>query len=107
MSEHEDTRDRWGSLQAKLVWGKAPDGTLAHISTVQRGRACNCSCPACDGQLVARTKADHMVPHFAHSGERLAAEDLKPRCTFLPKRCFAPIRGCSCRSVRHSTAAAS
>jgi len=88
MSEHEDTRDRWGSRQAKLVWGKAPDGTLAHISTVQRGRACNCSCPSCDGHLVARTKADHMVPHFAHSGGEACGGGPETALHLLAKEVF-------------------
>lgn len=88
MSEHEDTRDRWGNRQAKLVWGKALDGTLAHISTVQRGRACNCSCPACDGQLVARTKADRMVPHFAHGGGEACGGGPETALHLLAKEVF-------------------
>ncbi len=88
MPEHEDTRNRWGSGQAKLVWGKAPDGTLVHIGTVLRGRACNCSCPACDGQLVARTKADHMVPHFAHSGGEACGGGPETALHLLAKEAF-------------------
>ncbi|MCB1469863.1 MAG: hypothetical protein KDK08_22565 [Rhizobiaceae bacterium] len=70
MEGHHEARKTYGSDRAQLVYGLRPDGTLAHISKVQRGLACGCVCPACIGQLVARTKNDHQVPHFAHaSGE--------------------------------------
>ncbi|ESZ01866.1 competence protein CoiA family protein [Mesorhizobium sp. LNHC209A00] len=69
MAERE-SKESYGSDRAQLVYGRSTDGNLLHISEVQRGLACGCICPACDGQLVARTKADHKVPHFAHySGE--------------------------------------
>lgn len=66
--DHREARKSFGSDSAQLVYGKRADGTLAHISEVARGLACLCICPACDGQLVARTKADFRVPHFAHNG---------------------------------------
>lgn len=70
MEDHKEARKAYGSDRAQLVYGLRPDGTLAHITEVQRGLACGCVCPACNGQLVARTKDDHQVPHFAHnSGE--------------------------------------
>ncbi|WP_143748494.1 competence protein CoiA family protein [Mesorhizobium carmichaelinearum] len=65
---HNEVRKLFGSDRAQLVYGKRPDGTLAHISEVVRGLSCGCVCPACDGQLVARLKEDHRVPHFAHHG---------------------------------------
>ncbi|TIQ19889.1 MAG: hypothetical protein E5X61_27130, partial [Mesorhizobium sp.] len=66
--DHGEARKSFGSDSAQLVYGKRTDGTLAHISDVVRGLACQCICPACEGQLVARTKADFRVPHFAHNG---------------------------------------
>lgn len=67
MKDHREARKAYGSDRAQLVYGLRPDGTLVHITEVQRGLACGCICPACDGQLVARKKDDHHVPHFAHS----------------------------------------
>lgn len=67
MKDHREARKAYGSDRAQLVYGLRPDGTLVHITEVQRGLACGCICPACDGQLVARKKDDHQVPHFAHS----------------------------------------
>ncbi len=64
--DHELAQKSYGTDRARLVYGKRPDGTLAHIGEVARGLACGCVCPACDGQLVARLKEDHRVPHFAH-----------------------------------------
>lgn len=66
MDDHEEARKPYGSDRAQLVYGRRPDGTLAHISEVQRGLACGCVCPACQGNLVARLKDEHQVPHFAH-----------------------------------------
>jgi hypothetical protein len=50
-----------------IVFGERPDGSMAHISETPSGLECNCVCPACRRQLVARkgTKNDH---HFAHHG---------------------------------------
>lgn len=66
--DHEQTQKSYGTDRARLVYGKRPDGTLVYIGEVPRGLACGCVCPACDGQLVARLKDDHQVPHFAHHG---------------------------------------
>ncbi|WP_189644416.1 competence protein CoiA family protein [Mesorhizobium sp. M9A.F.Ca.ET.002.03.1.2] len=65
MNDHQEARKSYGSDRAQLVYGLRPDGTLAHISEVQRGIACGCNCPACGGRLVAR-KGDENVPHFGH-----------------------------------------
>nr|WP_320233853.1 competence protein CoiA family protein [Mesorhizobium sp. MSK_1335] len=65
MDDHQEARKSYGSDRAQLVYGLRPDGTLAHISEVQRGIACGCNCPACGGRLVAR-KGDENVPHFGH-----------------------------------------
>ncbi len=65
MDGHQEARKSYGSDRAQLVYGLRPDGTLAHISEVQRGIACDCNCPACGGRLVAR-KGDEKVPHFGH-----------------------------------------
>jgi hypothetical protein len=67
MEDHKETRKEYGTDRAQLVYGQRPDGSLVHITEVQRGLACGCICPACNSQLVARTKADHQVPHFAHN----------------------------------------
>ncbi len=41
------------------------EGKLVSIEQVERGRDCNCICPSCKSQLVAR-KGDVRIPHFAH-----------------------------------------
>lgn len=70
MDNHDEAKKTYGSDRAQLVYGQRVDGTLAHISEVQRGLACGCACPACRGKLVARLKDEHQIPHFAHhSGE--------------------------------------
>ncbi len=56
-------------MAAKIVYGKSKEtGELVHISTVERGLSCNCVCPACGEDLVAR-KGTKMRHHFAHRGD--------------------------------------
>lgn len=43
-------------------------GNLVSIYDVPRGLACECICPSCRRQMVARTKDDIRVAHFAHYG---------------------------------------
>lgn len=41
---------------------------IADLSPEQRGKSCNCVCPECNADFLARM-GDIRVPHFAHSGE--------------------------------------
>ena len=41
------------------------DDKLVHIDDVEKGLACNCRCPHCKGQLIAK-KGSNNVKHFAH-----------------------------------------
>ncbi len=43
-------------------------GNLVSIYDVARGLACECICPSCRRPMVARTKDDIRVAHFAHYG---------------------------------------
>lgn len=45
-----------------------------YIHEVQRGLLCNCKCPICGQDLVAKTKGEKRVPHFAHNN---GAEECK------------------------------
>jgi hypothetical protein len=42
-------------------------GVMVHISEVDRGLDCDCTCPECGAQLIAR-KGEVREPHFAHHG---------------------------------------
>lgn len=56
-------------MAAKIVYGKSKEtGELVHISSVERGLKCNCVCPACGEDLIAR-KGTKMRHHFAHKGD--------------------------------------
>ncbi len=59
--------------QESLVLGQRPDGSIAHISEVPRGTACECTCPGCGAPLVAR-KGEVQHHHFGHQG----TEDGRP-----------------------------
>lgn len=48
----------------KLEYGLL-DGKLVHINEVEKGLVCNCLCPHCKSQLVAK-KGEHNKQHFAH-----------------------------------------
>ena len=41
------------------------DGKVIHISAVESGLSCGCTCPACGESLVAK-KGQKMMHHFAH-----------------------------------------
>ncbi|WP_458439199.1 competence protein CoiA family protein, partial [Methylorubrum extorquens] len=68
-----------GAVQADtregLLFGERIDGSLAHVSEVPSGLACDCRCPNCGTPLVAR-KGEQLVHHFGHhgaAGERACA----------------------------------
>lgn len=48
----------------ELKYGLQGD-KLIHINDVEKGKACNCVCPNCKTELIAR-KGDKRVKHFAH-----------------------------------------
>lgn len=41
------------------------NGKEFHISEVESGLRCNCTCPACGERLIAK-KGENITPHFAH-----------------------------------------
>nr|WP_281433521.1 competence protein CoiA family protein [Microvirga splendida] len=59
--------------QPSLVFGQRPDGSIAHISEVPRGKECGCVCPGCGSPLVAR-QGQVLDHHFGH----LATSDGRP-----------------------------
>jgi hypothetical protein len=63
----------WHDGQESLVLGQRSDGSIAHISEVPRGTACECICPGCGAPLVAR-KGEVQHHHFGHHG----ADDGRP-----------------------------
>ena len=52
----------------KLAYG-IREGHIVHISEIgpdEKGEKCNCTCPVCNGILVAKLKDDRRQRHFAH-----------------------------------------
>ncbi len=58
--------DRAGRHVSLMRWGVAANGEPAHISEVRNGLKCACTCPVCDGSLVAR-QGRIKEHHFAHA----------------------------------------
>ncbi len=48
-----------------IPFGVGSDGHPKDVDEVQRGLACNCTCPACASKLVAR-QGEVRIHHFAH-----------------------------------------
>lgn len=52
--------------ELKLTYGKDSNGRLVHVNDVPSGLACDCTCPECGAQLIAR-KGKRNQHHFAHA----------------------------------------
>lgn len=52
-------------MDLKLIYG-LKDDKLVHISEVESGLKCNCVCPSCKTELIAR-KGSKIKHHFAHN----------------------------------------
>ncbi|NUU44520.1 hypothetical protein [Tardiphaga robiniae] len=63
MTRHAPRKFSDGS--AELVYAIDAAGKIRHISEVERGYACDCTCPACGAMLNARKGPDN-VHHFGH-----------------------------------------
>src|SRR3546814_18564190 len=68
----------------RLAYCQRPDGTIAHISEVVSGLACQCICPGCGADLVAR-KGDHKEHHFGHRSTAECAHALESALHKLAK----------------------
>jgi hypothetical protein len=53
------------TANAKIAYA-SKDGKLVHVSSVERGLKCGCTCPSCGAQVIAR-KGSKKVHHFAHT----------------------------------------
>jgi hypothetical protein len=51
--------------QLKIPFGVTSDGRMVSVQEVSRGRACECVCPECGCELVAK-KGDVIAHHFSH-----------------------------------------
>lgn len=61
----------FSGLSDELVYGLGADGTILHISQVDRGLQCGCRCPACEQVLMAK-KGPVQLHHFAHHNANAA-----------------------------------
>ncbi len=50
-----------------LTYALDADGKLIHVDSVSTGLACNCYCPHCKSELVAKNGGNRKVHHFAHA----------------------------------------
>ncbi len=62
-----DEHAKFRGFRSELAFGQRPDG-IVHISEVPSGLACDCTCPGCGDQLIAR-KGPKTIHHFAHHGK--------------------------------------
>ena len=56
-------------MSVKLVYGIDLYSKILHVDEVARGKDCNCVCPECGTELIAR-KGEKNQNHFAHSNGR-------------------------------------
>lgn len=55
--------------EPKLTYALNEFGKMVCIDSVDRGLACNCSCPKCNERLIARLGKGSRQPHFSHQKE--------------------------------------
>jgi hypothetical protein len=53
-------------VESGLIFAQDKDGNLVGVDDVPNGLACECSCPFCDGPLIARNNSQKVTSHFAH-----------------------------------------
>lgn len=63
----------------KLTWAVGANGEMTHISEAKNGLDCKCTCPVCDGALIAK-QGEVREHHFAH-----ASEDIGEECRHAPE----------------------
>ena len=49
-----------------LIYAIDSQNNFVHVDNVAKGLACNCYCPACKEQLVAKNRGTQRIHHFAH-----------------------------------------
>ena len=53
-------------MAAFLTYANDTNGKLVHVSKVEKGYKCNCTCPECKSKLMAK-KGNYREHHFAHA----------------------------------------
>lgn len=53
-------------LKQELKYGIDPNGQLVHVDSVARGHNCQCICPNCKAELIAK-QGTKKIWHFAHA----------------------------------------
>ena len=77
-----------GRHGAQLTWAANANGELAHISEVNNGLQCGCSCPACGTALIAR-QGKVREHHFAHANGADCAEAVETALHLAAKAMIA------------------
>lgn len=76
-------------------------GELLHISEVLNGKNCNCICPTCEEDLIAKNNGKLNIHHFAHK-HNTNCSSLETYLHFLTKLVFNEIKYLHVPAVRSS-----
>ena len=85
---NQDTAGRHGT---QITWAVKANGELAHISEVNNGLQCGCSCPACGTVLIAR-QGKVREHHFAHANGAECAQAVETAQHLAAKEIIAEHR---------------
>lgn len=76
------------SVQFSLGLNKT-DGKIYHISEVENGIACNCKCPVCGTDLIAKNRGQIVEYHFQHANSQDCTHGYETALHLLAKQIIA------------------
>lgn len=88
-----------------LTYALNKDGKLVHIDSVPNGKICDCVCPHCKGELIAKNGGEQKMHHFAHSNGADCSGAIESALHIMAKEVLQEAKSIFLPSVAHYCAA--
>lgn len=83
---------RYSTEKVKLAFGRHRQGRIRHVGSVENGKACDCTCPACSEPLVSK-QGEIKAWHFAHASGHSCQEALSASFAAYLAQCLTEMDG--------------